>query len=116
MWSSMPPWGLAIIPAVPFGALVLLQSVGASKSLQNIAFILCLGAILVVIYLIRVRKRSAPPMTVAQSPKKMLLGFGQWLIAVFILALLWANGHVDWGLAALGLWVIAGVTYSLIRK
>ena len=91
MWKSMPPWTMAVIPAIPFFALVLLQANGGSESLQKIATFLFFGALLFVIYLIRVRKRETP--TPTTPPKTLLLSFALWLVAVFILALIWANSQ-----------------------
>jgi hypothetical protein len=85
------PWAMAVIPAIPFFALVLPQANSGSESLQKVATFLFFGALLFVIYLIRVHKREAP--TTATPPKKLLLIFVLWLVAVFILALVWANGQ-----------------------
>ncbi len=58
---------------------------------QMVAFVLFMGAILLVTYLIRVRKREAPPPPT--QPKKLLLGLGVWLIVVYVLATVWGNRH-----------------------
>lgn len=71
MWKSMPPWAMAAIPAVPFLMIVLLQANGGSDSLQKIAFVLFIGAIIYVSCVIRLRKRDAP--TAPTSPKKLLV-------------------------------------------
>jgi hypothetical protein len=91
MWKSMPLWAMAAIPAVPGFGIVLLQAYGGSEHLQKIAFGLFIGAVVLVTYLIRLRKRAAP--TTPTPPKKLLLGLVLWLVAFLILALVWANGQ-----------------------
>lgn len=91
MWKSMPPWAMAAIPAVPGFAIVLLQANGGSESLQKVAFVLLIGAIVYVSYAIHLRKRAAP--TAPTPPKKLLLSSIVWLVAMLILALVWANGQ-----------------------
>jgi predicted MFS family arabinose efflux permease len=116
MWKSIPPWLLPVIPLIPFAALVVLQSTGASPVLQKAAFFLFIGAIVLVIFVIRVRKRDASSIAVAPSLKKVILNFSLWLVAVFVLALAWANGYANWGIAALVLWTVVLTIINWARK
>ncbi len=116
MLKSIPPRLLPIIPLVPFGAAFWLQSTGASPVLQKVAVFSFFGAILLVIYLTRMRKRAQPSTFVRPPLKKVLLNLGLWFIAVFILALAWGNGYGNWGIAAIILWTIVGVIINLVRK
>jgi hypothetical protein len=91
MWKSMPLWAMIAVPGVPFFALVVLQAGGAGDGVQKVAFVLFLAAIVYVSFAIRARKREA---AAAPTPlKKLFLSFAVWLVLVFILALVWANGQ-----------------------
>jgi hypothetical protein len=90
MWKSMPLWAMAAIPAVPGFAIVLLQANGGSDGLQKVAFVLVLAGIVYVSFAMRSRRREAP--SGPTPPKKILFSFVVWLVVVFILALVWANG------------------------
>ncbi len=81
---------MAALPAVPFCAVVLLQAHGAIEGLQKAAFVVFLAAIVYVSFAIRARKRQTPA---APTPaKRLLLSSLVWLVLMFVLALVWANG------------------------
>jgi hypothetical protein len=81
---------MAAIVAVPAFAIILLQAGGAGDGIQKVAFVLFFAAIVYVSFANWARKREAPP--VPTPPKKILLSFVVWLVAVYILALVGANG------------------------
>ncbi len=81
---------MVAVSAVPFFAIVLLQAGGGSDSLQKVAFVLFLASLVYVSFAIRQRKRETP--STPTPPKKIFVSLAIWLVAVFVLALVWANG------------------------
>jgi hypothetical protein len=97
----------------------LLQASGAGQPVLKIFAVVFFSEVFFMIYVIRAHKQersSTTPATDTQSLKKVLLSLALWVVAVCILAIAWANGHADWGLAVLSVWVIIAAGRSVFRS
>ncbi|MFY9762931.1 MAG: hypothetical protein WCA26_00310 [Xanthobacteraceae bacterium] len=48
--------------------------------------------------------------------KKVALGLTLWLVIFLVLGELYANGHTDWGIAGLAVWIAVIIARKLFGK